>query len=119
MDYHIVFTTKDRLGMIDFDMLGKIRDYAGHKSREIGFVVHILNGYKDHIHILLSIPPKFAVSDIVKHIKGYSSRMIPEITWQEGFGAYTVDKDSFDRIFYYIKNQWEHHSVNNGLIDFE
>ena len=90
-------------------MLTELRHVINEKALELGFIVHILNGYLDHIHILISIPPKYSLSEIFKIIKGYSSFKIKELRWQNGFAAFTVDKNSFSTIFDYIKNQEDHH----------
>jgi REP element-mobilizing transposase RayT len=57
----------------------------------------------------MTLPPKYAVSDIVKHIKGYSSRVVEGLQWQNGYSAFTVDESSFSRVFFYIKMQQKDH----------
>ena len=86
-------------------MMKQIRYLFREKAAGLGFTVHITNGRKDHVHVLISAPPKWSVSDIVKYLKGYSSNKIPGLYWQRGYGVFTVDPDSFDRVFNYIKNQ--------------
>jgi REP element-mobilizing transposase RayT len=34
------------------------------RAIELDFILHILNGAKDHLHLLLSLPPKYSVSHI-------------------------------------------------------
>jgi len=38
----------------------------------------------DHIHILVSIPPKYSIAQIVGFIKGKVQYQLPETTWDEG-----------------------------------
>jgi len=118
LDYHIVFGTKYREQSIDNEIISRVRDCAKEKAEELGFLVHIVNGYKDHIHILMTLPPKYAVAHIVKHIKGYSSRMIEGLRWQNGYSAFTVDESSFDRVFQYIKMQQKDHEEEEDTHDF-
>lgn len=74
--YHIVFITKYRKKVL--------KDDIGHRLREIirqvcsADKVDILKGAigPDHVHLMLSIPPYIAVSRIVQHIKGESSRKL-------------------------------------------
>jgi putative transposase len=103
--YHIVFSTKRRSNIISVNMMQRLRLILKEKAVSLGFTLHITNGRRDHVHILVSVPPKWSVSDIVKNMKGYSSFKIPELYWQRGFGVFTVDRNSFDRVFNYIKNQ--------------
>ena len=74
--YHIVFIPKYRRKAI----YGKLR-------KDIGQILRLLCGYKnieiveanacsDHIHMLLRIPPKYAVPQIMGYLKGKSSLMI-------------------------------------------
>jgi putative transposase len=56
------------------------------------------------------MPPRISVSELVKNLKGYSSHALPEITWQRGYGAFTVDRRSVDVIKRYIDNQADHHA---------
>jgi len=108
--YHVIFSTKGREMTITKEVLNLIRIFAKEKCESLRINLVILNGYQDHIHILLSIPSKYSLSHIVKEIKGYTSFKIPGIKWQRGYGAFTVDKKTFSEIFEYIKNQERHHS---------
>ena len=76
--YHIVFAPKYRRKV-----------FFGEKRREIGKILRQLCEWKkvaiveaevcpDHIHMLLEIPPKIAVSSFVGYLKGKSSLMIYE-----------------------------------------
>lgn len=76
--YHIVFAPKYRR-----------KEIYGDKKKEIGKILRMLcewkgveiieaNACKDHIHMLVSIPPKMSVSGFVGFLKGKSSLMIFE-----------------------------------------
>ena len=76
--YHIVFAPKYRrqiiYGKIKYDigiMLRKLCEYKGVEIIEA-------EACKDHIHMLLSIPPKYSISQIMGYLKGKSSLMIFE-----------------------------------------
>jgi putative transposase len=86
-------------------MMKRLRVVLKEKADDLGFVLHIANGRGDHVHLLISAPPKWSVSDIVKNLKGYSSFKIPGLYWQRGYGVFTVDRGSLDRVFNYIKDQ--------------
>jgi len=67
--YHLVFVLKFRKKVL----YGKIRAYLGSVFHELGQQKHckIIEGHtvEDHVHLLLKIPPKYAVSEIVSYIK--------------------------------------------------
>jgi len=74
--YHIIFTPKYRRKIIYNKLKLDIRDIIKDLCKYKG--VEIIEGHlmPDHIHLLLSIPPKYSVSNVVGYIKGKSSLMI-------------------------------------------
>ena len=100
--YHIVFTPKYRRKIIYNQLRESIRDILKQLCRYKG--VEILEGHMmpDHIHLLLSIPPKMAVSSFMGYLKGKSALMIFDKHanlkykfgnrhfWAEGFYVSTV-----------------------------
>ena len=74
--YHIVFAPKYRRRII----YGKIKADIGMMLRKLceykGIEILEAEACKDHIHMLVSIPPKYSVSQIMGYLKGKSSLMI-------------------------------------------
>ena len=69
-NYHIVFVPKYRFRVLD----GKIQEFVETKIRQISewYQVEIeeLSVQKDHVHMLVSIPPKLSISNYVGILKG-------------------------------------------------
>jgi REP element-mobilizing transposase RayT len=69
----------------------------------------------DHTHILVSLKPHIAISDLVRDIKSCSTTFIKEkefekkFRWQEGFGAFSYSKSQAPKVVEYILNQPNHH----------
>ena len=76
--YHIVFTPKYRRKVIYGDLRKDIQEYIKTLCKYNG--VEIIEGHmmKDHVHLLLSIPPKMSVSSFMGYLKGKSALMIFE-----------------------------------------
>ena len=76
--YHIVFTPKYRRKIIYNQYKADIRDIIKQLCSYKG--VEIIEGHlmPDHIHMLVSIPPKYSVSSFMGYLKGKSSLMIFE-----------------------------------------
>ena len=76
--YHIIFTPKYRRKIIYNKYRESIRDIIKSLCSYKG--IEILEGYlmPDHVHLLLSIPPKYSVSSVMGYLKGKSSLMIFE-----------------------------------------
>ena len=74
--YHIVFAPKYRRQII----YGKIKTDIGVILRKLcerkGVEIHEASACQDHIHMLVSIPPKLSVSQFMGYLKGKSALMI-------------------------------------------
>ncbi len=120
--YHIIWSTKKRIELID-DGIGKIlKENILKKIKELEAQQLEFNSYLDHCHLLATIPPKISISDFVGKIKGYSSYEINKIKgekyiqWQRGFGVLSLNKKGILFVKKYIKNQRQHHK-NKTVID--
>ena len=114
--YHIVFAPKFRRQII----YGKIKADIGKILRELceRKGIEIIEGEccPDHIHMLVRIPPKYSVSEVMGYLKGKSSLMIFDRYanlkykygnrhfWCRGYYVDTVGKNA-KKIEEYIKNQ--------------
>ena len=93
------------------------------KAKELGVKIHSAGNIEDHAHVAASIPPKLAVADCVRHLKGASSYAINHMPdsdgkfkWQEGYGALSVGERSLETVKEYVAKQKERHRENR-LID--
>jgi putative transposase len=87
-----------------------------HKAAEQGVTVYAVNGYVDHIHVVAAIPPKHAVADGVKNLKGAGSRDLNagqglegQFAWQRGYGALSFGERQLPEAIRSVENQKEHH----------
>ena len=124
--YHIVFAPKYRRQIIYRQIkadVGKIlRELCERKEIEIIEA----ECCPDHIHMLVRIPPKYSVSEIMGYLKGKSSLMIFDRHanlkykygnrnfWCRGYYVDTVGKNA-KKIQEYIKNQLEEDKVNDQI----
>jgi putative transposase len=76
--YHIVFTPKYRRKIIYHKLRADIRDIIKDLCKWKG--IEIIEGHMmaDHVHLLLSIPPKYSISSIMGYLKWKSSMMVFE-----------------------------------------
>ena len=72
--YHIIFTPKYRRKVIYNQIKADIRDILKDLCKYKG--VEIIEG--DHVHMLVSIPPKMSVSSFMGYLKGKSNLMLYE-----------------------------------------
>lgn len=113
---HVVFSTKERANTIPSDRIPRLVAYVEGIGRAEGFGVVAAGGISDHLHLLLSIPPKKSLSEVVQKLKGNTSRwMGTRFAWQQGYGAFSVSPSHADAVSIYIRSQLEHHKKR----DFE
>jgi len=78
LKYHIVWITKYRKPILRGEIGKRVRELLRQTCASLE--VYIVKGHvsKDHVHLLVSVPPHLAVSELVKRLKGRSSRLLLE-----------------------------------------
>lgn len=116
---HIVWITKYRKPVLNHQVAKRVRELI----REICMAneIQIIKGHvsKDHVHLLISYPPRISISKIVQYLKGKSSRkMLQEYTelrktfwgqhiWARGYFAVSTGNVTDKVIADYITSQEE------------
>ena len=124
--YHLVFAPKYRRQII----YGKLKVEVGKILRDLcerkGIEIIQAECCVDHIHMLVRIPPKYSVSEIMGYLKGKSSLIIFDRHanlkykygnrhfWCRGYYVDTVGKNT-KKIQEYIKNQLEEDKLADQL----
>ena len=124
--YHIVFAPKYRRMVV----YGQIKQDIGQILRRLceqkGIEIIEEQACPDHIHMLLSIPPKYSVSQIMGYLKGKSSLMIfdrhanlkykygDRHFWARGYYVDTVGRNK-KQIQEYIKHQLEEDQIADQM----
>ena len=75
---HVVWITKYRKPVLRGEVAVRLRELIRQTCASVE--VYILSGHvaADHIHLLLSVPPELAVSELLQRLKGRSSRKLLE-----------------------------------------
>ncbi|BDF78037.1 IS200/IS605 family transposase [Pyramidobacter piscolens] len=124
--YHVVFAPKYRRQII----YGKIKQDIGLMLRKLCAYKEIeileAEARKDHVHMLLNIPPKYSISQVMGYLKGKSSLMIYEKYanlkykygnrhfWCHGYYVSTVGRNK-NAIETYIRNQLQEDHAEEQL----
>ena len=115
--YHVVWIPKYRkkvlYGQLKKDLIPVLRELISHKESEV------LEGKMkvDHVHIVISIPPKYSVSQVVGYVKGKSAiwvsramgrnrNFLGQNFWARGYCVSTVGLDE-ETIREYVRSQEE------------
>ena len=124
--YHIVFTPKYRRKVIYYQLRADIQKIIKDLCKWKG--IEIVEGHmmSDHVHLLLSIAPKYSVSQVMGYLKGKSAMMIFERHanlkykfgnrhfWAEGYYVSTVGLNTAT-IQKYIKEQEKEDQIMDKL----
>ena len=121
INYHIIWGTKYRNKWMTADIEEEVKQLLRDIAAENGFEIdHIEIGLDDHVHTLVSAPPKLSVTVIVKCLKGTSSfrlfRRHPELKefywkdedrhiWSPSYFVETIGTTNADAVAKYIDDQ--------------
>lgn len=125
--YHIVWGTKNREALITDPCIEVIRASIAAIAKESDSLIHAIGIMPDHVHIVISIPPKAAVATVIGRMKGLSSRRINEgrggtineFAWQPEYGMLTFGQRSLPDVVAYVQNQREIHARRMARPPFE
>lgn len=112
---HIVFAVKARNNFIKESFREELQKYIAGIIAAKKQKLYAIYCMPDHVHILVSMSPDVAVSDLVRDIKANSSSFVKEksssrvFEWQKGFGAFSYSKSHAKNVVDYILNQPGHH----------
>lgn len=115
---HIVWGTRDNQAVLNDDIRHKMFNHIKHKAVEEKTYLDTISGTADHIHCLISINPKYSVSEIVNKLKGESSHWInanqltsSHFAWQNGYTAFSVSESQVKKVRTYILDQENIHKI--------
>ncbi len=76
MHVHLIFVTKYRRKVFDGDSIERLQKHFARVCGDFEATLVQCDGEHDHVHLLVEYPPKVAVSNLVRSLKGVSSRML-------------------------------------------
>ncbi len=122
---HLVWRTWDSQPLIAPEVERRLHQIIEAEARGLDCQVLAVGGTTDHIHLLMRLPATLSVSELVKQVKGTSSRFANEVLlpgrfkWQGHYGAQSVSPQDVEMVKAYVKRQKEHHSVDELLPELE
>ena len=113
---HVIFSTKNRAMAIKPDMQDTLCAFIGGIVRDERGTLLRAGGMPDHVHLLARWRTDGAVSDLLRNVKGRSSKWMhdtfaeqKDFAWQAGYGVFSVSQSQRDPVGRYIDDQAEHH----------
>ena len=76
LNIHCVFSTKERVWVLNPDIRERLWPYMGGIAKQNGMIPKCIGGVSDHVHLLVTLPTRLAVAKAVQLIKAGSSAWI-------------------------------------------
>jgi putative transposase len=117
MHIHLVFVTKYRKKILSKQILKKLSEVFSSVCNDFESTLEEFDGENDHVHLLITYPPKVSISKLVNSLKGVSSRRLRQEFselkeyywkgrfWSPSYFAGSCGGASLDVIQKYIENQ--------------
>lgn len=114
---HLIFTTKYRRKLFDGYMIGQLREAFESACEKLECDLVEMDGETDHVHLLISYPPKLAVSILVNNLKSVSSRRIrilnthlprqskSGVLWSRSYFACSAGGATIETLREYVQSQ--------------
>ena len=112
---HIVFSTKNREDMIKEGDQESVFKYMAGIVNNYECDTICIGGTRNHIHALINLSKNYSLKDILRLMKGNTSRWLNHnkgyngFDWQDGYAAFSVSQSNLTSVVNYINNQERHH----------
>ena len=124
--YHFVWGTRNREPLIAPEWENSLHNAIAAKATDLGAFVHAVGGIEDHVHLVVSVPPKIALSTFIGQVKGNSSHFVNHglgvdiaFAWQAEYGVVSFGGKRLDVDVRYVKNQRKHHTDGTTIAMLE
>lgn len=116
---HIIFSTKNRVPLIDKSLRTELFNYIGSICKSLECPPIKIGGHLDHIHISCKFSRKITIMKFMEEVKKSSSKwaktkgiQYSRFYWQNGYAVFSVNPQQINNLSYYIENQEEHHKAH-------
>ena len=124
--YQFVWGTKNREPLIALEWEEALHNVIAAKATELNAFVYAVGGIEDHVHLVVSVPPKIALSTFIGQVKGNSShfvnhelRLDVHFAWQAEYGVVSFGGKMLDMVVRYAKTQRQHHADGTTIAMLE
>lgn len=118
--FHFVWGTHSRQSLIEREWRPQLLNILNEEVKKRGGQPIRHNARPDHVHLLVRLPPKINLSEFIGRVKGATSFRVNrdlkpkfKLTWQEGYGVFSLRKDELEVVCRYIDQQEKHHGNGN------
>jgi len=113
---HVVFAVSGRINFIRPAIEEELYRYITGIVQNKGHKMLAINGMPDHIHWVIGLNPREALSDLIRDTKSNATQFMNGkgwfgggYAWQSGYGAFSYSRSQLDTVIRYVMNQKSHH----------
>jgi putative transposase len=113
---HCVWSTKNREPLLTKELRPELFQHIFDNGRKKGIWVDTVNGYQEHVHVLISLDKSMTIANALQLMKGESANWLnknpdrkEKIHWQDDYFVVSVGQSQVERVRNYIRGQEEHH----------
>jgi len=117
---HVIWSTQNQVIKIPPSIRNELYAYLSTVIKSNEGKLYLAGGHHDHLHCLLSLPPKTSIAAMMQYIKISSSRWIkyqksiePQFSWEDGYTAISVQNDRVHSVCSYIKDEDKRHEIQS------
>lgn len=122
---HLVFSTCERIPLIDTETGPQLHAYLATVAREAGCECYRVGGMADHVHLAVRLSRTVTVAALVEELKTSSSKWLKtqsprlaKFAWQRGYGTFSVGPADLGELIRYIDQQEAHHAKRSFQDEF-
>ena len=115
--YQVVFRTKSNKPTLQVNGRKNLYEYISALLKHRNCHCYQVGGVDDHIHLVFSLHPSVALSEVIKEVKVASNKMIKEKrlftnfeSWADGYSAFTYSFEAKENLINYVSRQEQHHA---------
>ena len=123
---HLVWTTKDRFPLLTDNIRTEVFKHIKEYSKTKNIHIDCINGYFEHVHVLVSLNADQNVSTIMNLLKGVSSHWINKhkltssyFGWQDDYFAVSASQSHIEKVRNYIFGQEQHHAIKTWQEEYD
>ena len=80
---HLVFVTKYRRNVFSGEIIDRIKEIFIETCKQMNVDLIEFGGEDDHVHLLVDVPPKIAISNLVGKLKGKSAYFLKKVYYEQ------------------------------------
>ena len=119
-----VFAVQNRQSLIEKEWKIELLKYISGIIQFYDYKMLSINCMPDHLYLFFGMRPTQSISELMKMVKGDSSRFINKnrlskcFSWQQGYGAFSYSKSQVPNVIKYIQQQEKHHPKQSFINEY-